>query len=177
MAKRSKDKGSIFERKVAKDILEAAGSLFGAKDCYRTPQSGGHRFAGKSDLRISGSLQSILPFCVECKHRKTVRTHHFFSLTAEVISFHEQVLASAAKEELTPMLVVRGGDKQQYAAMPLAAARTWMPGLQFDGDVRPALHYDYRTQSWVALPWELFLKFLSMRGAVLTYQAEKSADK
>jgi hypothetical protein len=31
------------------------------------------------------------------------------------------------------MLVVRGGDKQQYASMPIEAARAWANGLEFDG--------------------------------------------
>jgi hypothetical protein len=178
MAKRSRDKGNTFERKVAKEIVAAAGRLFKAKDCYRTPQSGGHRFAGKSDLRISPSLQAILPFCVECKHHKDVRTHHFFEFTAKMTSFHQQVLASAAKEELAPMLVVRGGDKQQYASMPIEAARAWAHGLEFDGsDMKPVLHYQAEGKHWIAIQWANFLKLLTLYGETLACEVEKTADK
>jgi hypothetical protein len=64
-------KGASFERKVAK-IIVAAFKHQGitGKHCYRTPLSGGHRYASKKDpgdLVISPVLKKIFPYSVECK--------------------------------------------------------------------------------------------------------------
>jgi hypothetical protein len=179
MAKRSKVKGNKFELKVAKDIVEAAGSLFGKKDCYRTPQSGGHKFAGESDLIVSPSLQAIFPFCVECKHHKDVRTSHFFHQTEKMRGFHEQVLGAAARDPFNrnPLLVIRGGDNESYASLPVEAARAWMNGLQFDGcDLVPVLHYESVGFRWIAMPWDQFLKFVTLYGGTLALELKNIVD-
>src|ERR1035437_5079672 len=61
-SRRSKRKGNAFELLCAHKIVDAAGTPFEKKDCYRTPQSGGHRFAGANDLQISDHLLAIFPF-------------------------------------------------------------------------------------------------------------------
>ena len=71
-----RNKGNTFERAVAKTIVMAF-SRFGItnKDCYRTPSSGGHKYAKKEDpgdLVISPKLRKLFPFHVECKHYKRV---------------------------------------------------------------------------------------------------------
>src|SRR3954470_4184424 len=102
-------------------------SKFGLKDCYRTPMSGGHKYAGESDLVISPSLQRVVPFCIECKHHKSLRTSHLFHPTELPKSFHAQVLKACARDPFKrrPLLVLRGGDLETYAALPAAALLAW----------------------------------------------------
>ncbi|MDE2099978.1 MAG: hypothetical protein KGL39_22180 [Patescibacteria group bacterium] len=69
-----REKGSRFEREVAKIVVRAfADKGITQKDCYRTPLSGGHRFAAQSDpgdLVISERLRRFFPYAVECKSYK-----------------------------------------------------------------------------------------------------------
>jgi hypothetical protein len=69
-------KGSAFERHVAKMVITAF-AHHGIKkvDCYRTPLSGGHRFARESDpgdLVFSPKLANLFPASVECKSYRTL---------------------------------------------------------------------------------------------------------
>lgn len=70
-------KGNGYENKTAKKVV-AAFAAFGIrrKDCYRTPLSGGHKFASQKDpgdLIISKRLEKMFPFSVECKFYKKVK--------------------------------------------------------------------------------------------------------
>ena len=67
-SRRAHRKGNAFELLCAHKIVDAAGAPFEKKDCYRTPQSGGHRFAGANDLQISGRLLAIFPFGWPLRH-------------------------------------------------------------------------------------------------------------
>lgn len=126
--KGKKLKGSVFERLVAKKIIAAANvalewlkqPAFGRKDCYRTPLSGGHEFAGESDLIISPELERHFSFCVECKHRKNFRLDHVFDLVKDFVGYHEQVLDACKREGFrrNPMVVIRGNGGRVYAAAP-----------------------------------------------------------
>jgi hypothetical protein len=74
-------KGSGFERQVAKFVLTTFnqyGYHFTKKDCYRTPLSGGHRFAREADpgdLVLSPELRRLFPFCVEAKFYHSISLH------------------------------------------------------------------------------------------------------
>ena len=120
LARRSKRKGSKFELLVAHKIVDAAGEPFEKKDCYRTPQSGGHRFAGANDLQISDRLFEIFPFGGEMKHRKTFKIEQMFDPTQEIREYHDQVLAAVARDPdlraPAPLLVVRGNGGGIYCA-------------------------------------------------------------
>jgi len=119
MGASSKRKGSTFERLVAACILKAAGKQFTKKDCYRTPMSGGHPYAGESDLIISKKLREYFPFVVECKHRKTWTESHVFKMTGDMKEFITQVLTAASKDKFSraPLLIVRGHGST-YAMSP-----------------------------------------------------------
>ena len=71
MAINGRQKGSAFERQVARMIVTTFQDKgITAADCYRTPLSGGHLFASKespSDLQISPKLRRYFPYAVECK--------------------------------------------------------------------------------------------------------------
>lgn len=69
-------KGNKFENIVAKLIVSAfAQHGITGKDCYRTPSSGGHRFAKKQDpgdLVLSPKMEELFPFEVEAKFYKEI---------------------------------------------------------------------------------------------------------
>lgn len=76
-------KGNAFERATAKMIIKAF-ACFGVtgQDCYRTPSSGGHRFAKKldpGDLVFSELLTGLFPASVECKFYKRLDWHLLMS--------------------------------------------------------------------------------------------------
>lgn len=135
----SKAKGSAFERLVSRLILKAAGDKFSKEDCYRTPMSGGHPFAGESDLVVSAKLQEIFPFCVECKHGYGWDAYRMFHPNALFMSFVEQASRSAAKDRFgrIPLLVIRGSRTKIYAASneftQWSAKLDHEPGFVFPG--------------------------------------------
>lgn len=139
MGKRSKQKGSDFERLVAKMVLSAFGKEFTQKDCFRTPMSGGHPFADGGDLVISPRLREVFPFVVECKHDKTWRPDMFFSLTKLVTNWLNQARAEEKDERAegrSLLLVMRGNNTDIYCVARLATIAqlrglTNMPQLRF----------------------------------------------
>ena len=160
MAKKSKVKGSVFERLVAKMIITAAGPGFDRSDCYRTPLSGGHEFAGASDLVISPRLRKLFPFCVECKHRRNFRLEHVFDLVKDFAGYHAQVLAACEREGYCrqPMIVVRGNGGSIYAALTKAALLEFAPFIA--ETPRPFITYKYEAVWWVLLRFEDLLQAL-----------------
>lgn len=72
-------KGASFERKIAGMIVKAFASRgITKKDCYRTPSSGGHRYAKETDpgdLVLSPELTKLFPFSIECKHYRKLDWH------------------------------------------------------------------------------------------------------
>lgn len=76
-------KGSNFERKVAGMVVQAFAQHGITKaDCYRTPSSGGHRFAKQQDpgdLVLSPVLKNMFNFSVECKKYRKLDWHLLFS--------------------------------------------------------------------------------------------------
>ena len=68
-----RNKGSAFERKVAHMVIRHF--CVSPKDCYRTPLSGGHFAASKTDpgdLVLSPKLVKKFPVSVECKSYRTL---------------------------------------------------------------------------------------------------------
>lgn len=169
----SKQKGASFERLVARQILEAAGHGFSKEDCFRTPLSGGHPYAGASDLVISPKLLRIFPFCVECKHRASFRLEHFFHPTKELISYHDQVLQAVKKDRIridfdpdkppakrAPLLVIKGGHGcDAVVAMPEHISALYLKNQNCLFD--PSLNYCYGGQTWTACKFPTLLKAVS----------------
>lgn len=77
-----RSKGNGYERRVAGIIVEYfQGMGISEKDCYRTPMSGGHRYASKTDpgdLTLSKRLAKMLPFSIECKFYKEIDIWQFY---------------------------------------------------------------------------------------------------
>lgn len=132
---------------------------FDRRDCYRTPLSGGHEFAGASDLVISPRLRDKFPFCVECKHRKNFRLEHVFDMVKDFAGYHEQVIAASAREGNTraPMLVLRGNRGTIYCAVPRRSAQF----LQLS--CCPRIEYRAKFDDWVLVQFDRFLECIKAR--------------
>ena len=67
----SRAKGATFENKLCGMIREVFDAT--AKDCYRTPLSGGHQAycrTAPGDILISPELGDRFPFGIEAKYRR-----------------------------------------------------------------------------------------------------------
>ncbi len=120
-----RQKGSAFERDVAKLIIAAFEHRGICKeDCYRTPGSGGHKYAKKEDpgdLVISPRLRKHWPFAVECKFYAKLPMDVLMTpnIKAGLISnWWTQTVTSAGKH--IPLLVFRQNKQQAYAMLPCA---------------------------------------------------------
>lgn len=117
-------KGQDFERSVARDVIHALRGIDPAptaKEIHRTPLSGGHPFAQKSDLVVSDRLRPFFPFAVECKHQKIWSPGEFISgpwLRKNEEKWCQQVLRAADDATLVPLLVMAGNRTETYAALP-----------------------------------------------------------
>ena len=167
LARRSKRKGNEFELLVAHKIVDAAGAPFEKKDCYRTPQSGGHRFAGANDLQISERLFEIFPFGGEMKHRKTFKIEQMFEPTQEIREYHDQVLAAVARDrELrapAPLLVVRGAGGGIYCASYRDVLNRYgdpLPGT-------PGFVYKHGTAVWKMILFDELLNALRIKAGTV----------
>jgi hypothetical protein len=151
-----------------------------ATACYRTPQSGGHKFAGESDLVVSEELRKIFPFVVECKHRNEFRTSHLFHPTQKVKGYHEQVMLAAGRDpfERFPLLVMRGSDMETYASTLAWDLAHWAQ-VELNGrDVLPLLHYQCNGNYWAAMPWGRFLALVGEQAEGLPdNQADREPPK
>src|ERR1700733_13147777 len=114
MAVNGRRKGSAFERKVAGLIVEAfSGYGITAKDCYRTPLSGGHIHANKTDpgdLVLSARLRAFFCYSTECKSYKKLDWHKLLSspVSGEWVNWWQQACRAAGNVSgwHTPPLLV-----------------------------------------------------------------------
>lgn len=174
IGKKSKRKGNAFELLATKLILAAAGEGYSKEDCYRTPASGGHRFAGANDHVISDRLREVFPFGVECKNEKTFRVQHFFDLTAQLTGWHEQVLAAVARggKLLKPLLVLKQERGNIYVAMLL---EDWTAYRSSSTKYPVTLLYRYERKFWVVLKFEDLLATLTIRCKAKRQSQSKTA--
>jgi len=151
MGKLSRNKGNAFERLISKMIIAAVNkgckSKYAAKDCYRTPLSGGHPLADPGDLTYSPAFAKVFPYHVECKHHKSFSLEHFFRPTAALKSWCAQTIKGAKKSERRPMLVIRG------ARTPIFVGLTIEPifGIEY-------IKIDINIDTWVFCRFDDFLK-------------------
>jgi hypothetical protein len=147
---------------VTKKLLDAAGEPFTKADCYRTPMSGGHEYAGEFDLVTSEAFQKVFPFGAEMKHRKGFKIEQMFEMTAEIRGYHSQVMKSCfdytAKtgRSLAPIIVVRANGGPLYCAAPAKA----LTGFNsFLGDVAGII-YRFDGKWWKMIRFDRFLEAL-----------------
>jgi hypothetical protein len=137
-------KGNAFERQAAA-LIVCAFKDFGItkKDVYRTPGSGGHRYASKTDpgdLVISPKLRKLFPFSTECKSYARVRLAQFLypvrlwkkswkcqKWLLQLRQATEKQSADAG-EWLIPLLVFKENNGEIMASFPVGT------GVGFDAD-------------------------------------------
>jgi len=112
MPKKSKDKGSRYERKIAKIFSKAFN-----RDLRRVPLSGGLDI--KCD--IYDPFFDDFPYFIECKHREIFTIDSIINGTSELYEFtrrntilsKESYLISKYKQEPIPIVVFKGGNFKQ----------------------------------------------------------------
>ena len=157
----SRRKGSSFEREVASRLIACLGDLgFEASDCYRTPLSGGHFAAKKTDpgdLLIGPKLLEHFPFSVECKNDKRLNLHNFwgdlhFQKSAET-GWLAQAVKAAENQQRCPLLVFKKNRTPTYAAGPAKVLSTIYPGMFNigDNDGYAQMFFSYGGQMWAVV--------------------------
>lgn len=125
-ARSRREKGSRFERKVAKLVVTALASKgIVLEDCYRTPNSGGHMRASKhdpGDLVVSPRLRRYFPFSVECKCYKSLDWHKLFEKDSKrnhwAKWWKQACVAASFDSALTPLLVFKENRGSAFAMLP-----------------------------------------------------------
>lgn len=114
--KRSRRKGSRFEREVAKILSEWWGAEFA-----RTPLSGG--FATKSfrdDWNAAGDLvtpDSTFPFCVECKNNESWDFNQLLTSDKSALCAWWKQTVEECSEGLEPLLIFTRNYQPTYFMM------------------------------------------------------------
>jgi len=157
----------VFERLIAKKILEAAGPEFGPADCRRVPMSGADKYYDQGDLIVSEGLRKLFPFCVECKHVKNFRLEHVFIGVKDFFDYHRQVLDACNPEgnKRTPMVVIRGQGGLIFAAIPsltVVSMRYWVP------DTTTVVSYRTTHLRWMMTDLDSLLKAIFRKEAAQT---------
>jgi len=103
MGKKSKDKGSAFERTVRTMFCKAWDI-----EMERSPRSGGWGKMGtRGDLIVDPLKYPYWPFFIECKNQQAWDITHLFQGTekSKVVEWWEKAKRQAAEDDKTPLLV------------------------------------------------------------------------
>jgi Holliday junction resolvase len=113
--KGARDKGSGYERTVAKKFSEWWGGSFS-----RTPGSGSLHWG--SDQRIAGDIvppQGMdFPFVIECKKHEGWTLENVFLNTGEPKSWWQQVVTDARRVKMVPMLIFSRNRAKDFIMLP-----------------------------------------------------------
>lgn len=155
-----KQKGSAFERKVAKLIRVAAKRVMKVKksDVYRTPMSGGHIHAKRenpSDLVISKRVRKRFPFVVECKHYRRIRYLELMTPSFEggIHKWIEQVKKCVKGNRYCPLVVMMENRGNIFCAFPLM-----LPMATGPYKPRRGLLFMHGKEQWCLMLFSTFLK-------------------
>lgn len=158
-------KGNSFERRVAALVVKAFSSFGITKtDCYRTPLSGGHRFASKvdpGDLVMTKKLRKLFPFHVECKHYRKVELFPLWLMGSKAYkkawkfrSWIKQASTAsegqAKKFSMAPMVVFKGNGSAPIMCLYPATAAQVHPSIR--------LVFKYEGEKWYATTFAEFLR-------------------
>ena len=157
-------KGSAFERKVAHLVVNAFKDLgITSKDAYRTPMSGGHRYARKNDpgdVVISYRLRKIFNFHVECKCYATVKLDQFlvpvklWKKSWKAAKWLKQ-MEDAAVKDMIPLLVFKENNGETFAAFPVVPSK--VPPFACK------LLFVYHGEEWAVVRFVTFLRKVRAR--------------
>lgn len=149
-----------FERTVAKMVVEAFKDRgITSKDCYRTPMSGGHQYASKTDpgdLVISPRLRKLFNYHVECKCYATVNVAQFLTSVKrwkkswKCTRWMKQVTLDSQKNGgyYSPLLVFKENNGEILVALREPQDCEFMQKLVF--------RYDH--SDWIVVKFETFLR-------------------
>jgi hypothetical protein len=137
--------------------------------------SGGHEFAGASDLVISPRLRRMFPFCVECKHRANFRLEHVFGLNKDFCSYHAQVIEACEREGNTraPMVVIRGNGGAIFASIPVQSLREMNLELPAEAAV---IIYRYEQRLWIMTEFDDLLAAIASKAVPEAAQTATAAQ-
>lgn len=162
-----KAKGAAFELKIVKLIRNAVKCVYPNDSvCFRTPASGGHYIIGGADITISEDLRKIFPFCIECKHRKTIKVEKFFAVTKHTKEFLKQAVANTYETGDLPLLVMRGARTAIFCASTLEALKD-SQYEELSSDSIPGLVFRYRSKTWKIFLFKYMLDILSSKSIQL----------
>lgn len=162
-----RNKGSAFERLVSKLFLEAfkkGGVQTKPEDCFRTPLSGGHRFASKTDpgdLQFSKELTELFPMVVECKHYRELCLERYLQKPKKSwkeFQWLDQVSLSSQQTGRPPVLVMRGNNGVIFCGHTVVI-RLPFPDSPWK---QPSIIFGYKEYAWWVYPLEDFLRRLSI---------------
>jgi hypothetical protein len=153
-----------FERTVAKMVVDTFKDRgITNKDCYRTPMSGGHRYASKTDagdLVISPRLRKMFSFNVECKCYATVNLAQFlvpvklWKKSWKCNRWLAQVTVASEKQEgewMTPLLIFKENNGEIMAAFPFDT-------VTVTDEFRQRLVFQYEGREWIVVRFKTFLR-------------------
>jgi len=111
----SKNKGSTYERKIAKYLSSWWGGNFS-----RTPASGGLRWG--TDNRIAGDIvappEADFPFVTELKNREGWLMEHILLDIGQPKEWLAQVISDARRVKRTPMLIFSRNRAKDFIMVP-----------------------------------------------------------
>jgi hypothetical protein len=159
-------KGNSFERLVASMVVRSFSKLgITSKHCYRTPGSGGHRFASKTDpgdLVIRKKLLKHFPFSVECKWYKEIVIYAFLYPPKDWLnkwhfrSWLNQAIRDAKKQKRNPLLVFKGNNTPVFAALPVGCTGFGIAQL-----AKRSIQFKYKKEDWMVIRFTDLLRQLS----------------
>jgi hypothetical protein len=133
MAVNGRTKGSAYEREIARQIVEAFAPWgITAEHCFRTPLSGGHKFACKTDpgdLQIHADLLQFFWFSTECKFHRGINWIELFKPSAftgfipkknasGILDWWKQTCLAASKHKVQkPLLVMKQNRSDSYCVL------------------------------------------------------------
>lgn len=174
-------KGNAFERLVASKIVEAFAEFGITKeDVFRTPSSGGHRYAKKSDpgdLVLSRKLEDLFRFSVECKHERQIDWGLYFRRwrdmpkTAQLKRWFTQAQEAAdIQQGLMPLVVFQGNHTDIFCALREGAhTSTLDERFSSVGYLRVVAFSNRR-------PWRVYL-FTALLGACVSIARSRNAER
>lgn len=159
-------KGAAFERKVAKLLLQTfrkAGLDVSAEDAFRTPLSGGHKYASKTDpgdIQLSTKILEWFPMVVECKHWRQLQVERFLQKPKKSwkeFQWLDQVSVSALQTGRSPLLVMKSNNGVILCAHTAEISLPSFPSPMH----QPLITFVFRKSIWWVYPFEDFLQRLS----------------
>ncbi len=118
ISKKSRDKGSSYERKVAKILTEWTG-----EEVHRVPASGGLRWG--ADQRVAGDIvfpaNSSNSFVYECKKREEIELKHLFLNIGSIKDYWQQVVTDSRRMKehgMSPCLIFSKNRDKDYVIIP-----------------------------------------------------------